>query len=46
LSGLFSTEYKNAAWSLDKVIDLLKHLWIPMIIVGTAGLPVDPHYAC
>jgi peptide/nickel transport system permease protein len=37
LSGLFSPEYKNAPWSLDKVLDLLKHLWIPMIIVGTAG---------
>jgi peptide/nickel transport system permease protein len=37
LSGLFSTEYQNAPWSFDKFIDLLKHLWIPMIIVGTAG---------
>lgn len=37
LSGLFSPEYKNAPWTLDRVIDLLKHLWIPMIIVGTAG---------
>ncbi|MCC6804098.1 MAG: ABC transporter permease [Anaerolineae bacterium] len=37
LSGLFSTEYQNAPWSLAKVIDLLNHLWIPMIIVGTAG---------
>lgn len=37
LSGLFSTEYKDAPWSVDRVIDLLKHLWIPMIIVGTAG---------
>jgi peptide/nickel transport system permease protein len=37
LSGLFSTQYQNAAWSLNKVVDLLKHLWIPMIIVGTSG---------
>ncbi len=37
LSGLFSVEYEHAPWSLNKFIDLLKHLWIPMIIVGTAG---------
>lgn len=37
LSGLFSPQYENAPWSMDKVVDLLKHLWIPMIIVGTGG---------
>lgn len=37
LSGLFSTEFENAPWSLAKVGDLFKHLWIPMIIVGTGG---------
>lgn len=37
LSGLFSPEYQEALWSMDRVIDLLKHLWIPMIIVGTSG---------
>jgi peptide/nickel transport system permease protein len=37
LSGLFSPQYEHAPWSLDRVADLLKHLWIPMIIVGTAG---------
>ena len=37
VGGLFSREYLIAPWSLGKVIDLLKHLWIPMIVVGTAG---------
>ncbi len=37
LSGLFSPQYENAPWSWDKFVDLLKHLWIPMIIVGTGG---------
>ncbi len=37
VSGLFSTEFQNAPWSLAKVGDLLKHLWIPMIIVGIGG---------
>ncbi len=40
-SGLFSAQYETAPWSLAKFIDLLKHLWIPALIVGvtqTAGL--------
>ncbi|MCX7918215.1 MAG: ABC transporter permease [bacterium] len=39
--GLFSPEYVSAPWSLAKFIDLLKHLWLPAIILGlhgTAGL--------
>ncbi len=35
--GLFSEEYLLSSWSLGKFIDLLKHLWIPLLIVGTAG---------
>ncbi|MEM7535774.1 MAG: ABC transporter permease [Chloroflexota bacterium] len=35
--GLFSREYLVAPWSLGRVIDLLKHLPIPLIVIGTAG---------
>ncbi len=35
--GLFSTQFQLAPWSLAKFLDLLKHLWMPAIIVGTAG---------
>ena len=35
--GLFSREYLSAPWSVGRVLDLLKHLIIPVIIVGTAG---------
>ncbi len=35
--GLFSPEYREAAWNWGKVVDLLKHLWIPVIILGIAG---------
>lgn len=41
LFGLFSAEYEGMPWSWGKFIDLLKHLWIPVIVVGlngTAGL--------
>ena len=37
LSGLFSPEYVNAPWSLAKVLDMLQHMWIPMIIIGVGG---------
>ena len=35
--GLFSSEFQDAAWSLAKGWNLLTHLWIPIIITGTAG---------
>lgn len=37
VGGLFSPQYINAPWSLAKVGDMLSHLWIPMIVLGTAG---------
>jgi peptide/nickel transport system permease protein len=38
LTGLFSTEFANAPWSLAKVSDLFKHLWIPVLVIGTTSL--------
>ena len=35
--GLFSREFVMASWSLAKLWDLFKHLWIPVIVIGTAG---------
>lgn len=35
--GLFSYQFRMASWSLAKFLDLLKHLWMPGLIVGTAG---------
>ena len=37
LSGLFSPEFESAPWTFAKFLDLLNHLWIPMIIIGVAG---------
>ncbi len=40
VGGLFSEEYILAPWSWDKVVDMLKHLWIPVIVIAfesTAG---------
>lgn len=35
--GLFSPEYQDAPWSLSRIGDLLGHLWMPLIVLGTAG---------
>jgi len=38
VGGLFSPEYMLSPWSLGKFVDMLKHLPIPIIVIGTAGL--------
>ena len=38
VGGLFSPEFGTAPWSIAKFIDLMKHLWVPVIILGTAGM--------
>ena len=35
--GLFSPEFLAAPWSLARVWDLMKHLPVPLIVIGTAG---------
>jgi peptide/nickel transport system permease protein len=37
VGGLFSPNYVDAPWSRAKVVDLLSHLWIPVIIVALGG---------
>jgi peptide/nickel transport system permease protein len=35
--GLFSEEYASAPWDMAKFIDMLKHLWIPALMIGLGG---------
>ncbi|WEX11087.1 ABC transporter permease [Chelativorans sp. AA-79] len=37
VGGLYSPEYIDAPWSWAKFLDLLSHLWIPVIVIGTSG---------
>ena len=37
VTGLFSPEYVDAAWSWDRFVDLLKHLWLPALILALDG---------
>ena len=41
VGGLFSPEYQLAPWNLAKFMDLLQHMWLPVLllaIVGTANI--------
>ena len=37
VGGLFSPEFVEAPWNLARVWDMMKHLWIPIIVLGTSG---------
>jgi peptide/nickel transport system permease protein len=37
VGGLFSPAFENADWSWEKFVDLLSHLWIPVLIIGLSG---------
>jgi peptide/nickel transport system permease protein len=37
VTGLFSPEYVDAPWSLARVIDLARHIWLPAVVLGVAG---------
>lgn len=37
VGGLYSPEFSNAPWSFAKLMDLLAHLWIPVVVIGTSG---------
>lgn len=38
LTGLQSTQYVSAPWTLPAILDLLAHLWLPVIAVAVTGI--------
>ncbi len=36
-TGLISRQYQGQPWTLAKFADLIKHLWVPVFILGVAG---------
>jgi len=38
IGGLFSPQFVGESWSVAKFFDLLKHLWMPLVVVGVAGI--------
>lgn len=37
IGGLMDPEYVDQPWSLGKALSVLEHLWVPVIVIGTAG---------
>lgn len=37
VTGLYSQEYVNAPWSMAKFLNLLSHVWFPILIIGIGG---------
>jgi peptide/nickel transport system permease protein len=37
VGGLLSPQFEEAPWSWAKFVDFLQHLWVPVIVLGTAG---------
>lgn len=37
VTGLFSPEYRYAPWSIDRFIDMMKNLWLPLLVLGLTG---------
>ncbi len=37
VGGLMDARFIDQPWSYDKIISVLEHLWIPIIVIGTAG---------
>ena len=37
VAGLFSPEFVDAPWSMARIVDMLKHIWVPVVILGTSG---------
>jgi peptide/nickel transport system permease protein len=37
VGGLFSQDFVDADWNLGKVLDLLSHIWVPVVVLGMAG---------
>jgi peptide/nickel transport system permease protein len=37
VTGLFSPDFVDAPWSAARGVDLLKHVWLPAVVLGVAG---------
>ena len=37
IGGLMDPQYIDAPWSLEKAASVASHLWVPVLVIGTAG---------
>ncbi len=38
VGGLFSNEFVGAPWSFARLLDFLGHVWLPVLVIGLAGV--------
>ncbi|MEZ5825993.1 MAG: ABC transporter permease [Geminicoccaceae bacterium] len=38
IGGLFSAQYQNAPWSVAKAWDMVKHLWLPAVVLAWSAV--------
>lgn len=38
VGGLFSPEFQDATWNLGKIVDLLDHVWAPILIIAWGNI--------
>lgn len=38
IGGAFSSEFANASWNLGKILDLLSHIWLPVLLIALEGM--------
>ncbi|SDS75379.1 ABC transporter permease [Actinopolymorpha singaporensis] len=38
VGGLLSPDYVDARWNLGKILDLLDHLWLPIVVLSLGGI--------
>jgi peptide/nickel transport system permease protein len=37
VGGLFSNQFRNAPWSFDRFIDMLGHVWMPLLVIAVGS---------
>ncbi len=37
IGGLMDPAYIDQPWSVDKMLSVLEHLWVPVVVIGTSG---------
>ena len=37
VTGLYSPQYRDAPWSIDKLLNLLKNIWLPLFVLSITG---------
>jgi peptide/nickel transport system permease protein len=37
ITGLFSADYETLPWSMGKFLNMMSHIWLPVIILGAQG---------